>query len=399
MLLSAGAPSHRHLPSNTSNTLQSQDNTTSMSQAVQDTTPQTFTCFPKLPLELQREVWKYAIPKLQAIKIRVHNDNIDGNTTLPLRFSTDTHPSGLLSACKISREEILRVYKICIETKGHARKIRFDGEMVTVILHDYPEDFRNSLCRNPGDKLHSGFHSSYSCFHGVRAMAFVWYRWYRSQVGPDSRPSTLVPIFPTLKTFVQLSYNDIKAVKLCLMSSEPFLLQTPEEFMGPQLKALEHLNSATPGPLNRFSYGRTLRVYSKSEQGLKKMYHYDDRDTESDAPEFKYRFIVPADESIKDDVYRALQRRKGDTDNWPLTANLWFKAVLRISLAEVETKCDFDLFGGNDNENLRLAWEPLWHRYLEDVGKVEEAKKYGLYYRWMTRVATAEWEHSWSTTN
>jgi hypothetical protein len=123
------------------------------------------------------------------------------------------------------------------------------------------------------------------------------------------------------------------------------------------------------------------------------MNHYDDRDTESDAPEFKYRFIVPADESIKDDVYRALQRRKGDTDNWPLTANLWFKAVLRISLAEVETKCDFDLFGGNDNEHLRLAWEPLWHRYLEDVGKVEEAKKYGLYYRWMTRVATAEWEH------
>ena len=385
MLPSSGAPSHRPLPSSTSNTLQSQDNITSMSQAVQDAAPRTFTCFPKLPLELQREVWKYAIPKPQAIKIRVHNDNIDGNTTLPLRFSTDTHPSGLLSACKVSREEILRVYKICIETKGHARKIRFDGEMVTVILHDYPEDFRNPSCRNAGDKLQSGFHSSYSCFHGVRAMAFVWCRWDISQVRPNSRASTLVPIFPTLKTFVELIYNDIKAVKLCLMSSEPFLLQTPEEFMGPQLKALEYLNSATPGHLNRFSYGRTLRKYSKSEQGLIKMKYDDDRDTESDAPDFKYRFLVPADESIKDDVYRALQRRKGNTDNWPLTVNLWFKAVLGISLTEAESKYDFDVFDYNDYEDLRVAWEPLWHRYLEDVGKVEETKKYGLYDRWMSQ--------------
>ena len=382
MLPSTGAPSHRPLPSNTSNTLQSQDNITSMSQAIQDTTPKTFTCFPKLPLELQREVWKYAIPKLQAIKIRVHNDNIDGNTTLPLRFSTDTHPSGLLSACKISREEILKVYKICIETKGHARKIRFDGEMVTVILHDYPEDFRNPSCRNAGDKLQSGFHSSYSCFHGVRAMAFAWY-WWSGEQAHYSTSSTLLPIFPTLKTFVALDINEPKAKRLCLMSSEPFRLQTPEDFMGPQLRALDSLISAPFGPFVPYSYALDFQKYSESEQGPYKMTWNEDTHTESDALDVKFRLLVPADESIKDDIYRDLQRCKGNTDNKSLTANLWFKAVLGFSLTEAKTKYGFDEF---DEYILQLNWVPLWHRYLEDVGKVEETKKYGLYDRWMSQI-------------
>jgi hypothetical protein len=336
-----------------------------MSQAVQDTTPQTFTCFPKLPLELQREVWKYAIPKLQAIKIRVHNDNIDGNTTLPLRFSTDTHPSGLLSACKVSREEILRVYKVCIETKGHARKIRFDGEMATVVLHDYPADFRNPLSTYTGDKLQSGFHSSYSCFQGVKAIAFVWCRWGGAPLLPFPTSSTLLPIFPTLRTFVHIK-SGRPGNKLCLMSSEPVCLQTYEDFVGPQLQdfVLE--------PASDF------QLYAASEQGLLKLEYNEDTHTRTQALDHKFRLLVPADESIKDDIHRALQRRR-NTCAFELTVNLWFKLVLGFTPLEAKIKYDFDR---SDEHNLDLGTQKLWQRYLEDVSRVEEAKKYGLYYDW-----------------
>lgn len=77
-------------------------------------------------MELQAKIWKEAIPKTpRIIKIKIHPRQWLGDTS-PV-FSTDTQPSPLLSACKVSREEVLKVYKVCIRSKDCKRKIRFDG--------------------------------------------------------------------------------------------------------------------------------------------------------------------------------------------------------------------------------------------------------------------------------
>lgn len=107
--------------------------------------------FPKLPAELQLRIWKNAIPGPRVIKLKTHvpewlmnepnswpedyDSAADNSAAIgALDCSTDTKPCELLGACKVSRAEILRVYRSVIESKS-GKKIRFDGDNDTILFH------------------------------------------------------------------------------------------------------------------------------------------------------------------------------------------------------------------------------------------------------------------------
>lgn len=75
-----------------------------------------FTCFPRLPLELQRKIWSYAaIPQSRAIQIETKSDrDAEGNLTGLYNFSyqsaTKCSPTSLLGVCHESRTIALQNY-------------------------------------------------------------------------------------------------------------------------------------------------------------------------------------------------------------------------------------------------------------------------------------------------
>lgn len=107
-----------------------------------------FTLFPKLPTELQLKIWKHAGPNPRIMQVHCIypastkwpcislQQRCDAEATTPgdeVGFGTDTIPSGLLRACKQSRDVILKIPNRCIESGG--RKIRFDKENDIIFLH------------------------------------------------------------------------------------------------------------------------------------------------------------------------------------------------------------------------------------------------------------------------
>jgi hypothetical protein len=102
-----------------------------------------FTFFPELPTELQLIIWEYAIPTRQIIPIEVFGYRcfrgflrLFGRYERRDRFRTEFPAPGLLGACKLSRETILKRYNVCIESGS--RKIRLDGTKNWVLLYSKP---------------------------------------------------------------------------------------------------------------------------------------------------------------------------------------------------------------------------------------------------------------------
>ncbi|XMA11807.1 hypothetical protein WAI453_004598 [Rhynchosporium graminicola] len=68
----------------------------------------TFTRFPKLPLELRREIWKLSLPEGSHVGITVGN-TCDGDTRV---IGSPQEPPSTLRACKDSRVETLSCYTV-----------------------------------------------------------------------------------------------------------------------------------------------------------------------------------------------------------------------------------------------------------------------------------------------
>ncbi|KAE9380069.1 hypothetical protein N431DRAFT_552310 [Stipitochalara longipes BDJ] len=107
-----------------------------------------FTLFPNLPLELQLNIWKHAISAPGIMQVRCiypasikssglsQEQRCDAEAMTLARkveFGTDTKPSGLLIACRLSRQVVLTVLNGCIESGR--RKIRFDRDHDIILLH------------------------------------------------------------------------------------------------------------------------------------------------------------------------------------------------------------------------------------------------------------------------
>ncbi|KAH8753221.1 hypothetical protein BGZ57DRAFT_965340 [Hyaloscypha finlandica] len=76
------------------------------SSTLESRSPITFICFPKLPPELQRKIWKLAVqPKI--ITLDVGDVYQQGPNVRP---KTDLSPHPILSVCSISREVALGIY-------------------------------------------------------------------------------------------------------------------------------------------------------------------------------------------------------------------------------------------------------------------------------------------------
>ena len=88
-----------------------------------------FSLFEDLPTELQLKTWKLAIPKQRIVQI---------DTAYPNGFGADpfltasTFEPGLLLACKASRQVMLEVCKVCIDTPDG--KVYIDGESDIVLF-------------------------------------------------------------------------------------------------------------------------------------------------------------------------------------------------------------------------------------------------------------------------
>jgi hypothetical protein len=138
----------------------------------------TFHPFPRLPVELQIKIWKKLIPKTpRIIKIRLH-PRTSWSDSSPF-FSTDTKASPLLRACKISRDEVLMVYNVCLESSGCKRKIRFDGVNDIMMFSNDEEDIKELLSSHrsefPPIKTFSGV-ENYLCTNAF-SWAFLWTLW------------------------------------------------------------------------------------------------------------------------------------------------------------------------------------------------------------------------------
>ena len=100
--------------------------------------------FPKLPLELQLEVWKLAIaePRVVAIKTTTANswEKVDGrmerNTNYYLKL-TNTIPA-TLHTCQISRQEALKTYKPSFQAQI-GKPIYFNGVKDILFFNSYKD--------------------------------------------------------------------------------------------------------------------------------------------------------------------------------------------------------------------------------------------------------------------
>jgi hypothetical protein len=141
-----------------------------------------FTLFPKLPTKLQLIIWEYAIPESQIIPIEVFGYRRSSGYLgwwghyVRDRFRTQIPASGLLGACKLSRETILKRYNVCIESGS--RKIRLDGTKDLVLLYSKSSS-RGAIRLLPWlwrksrtDKQHDYVRN----FAGIKHLAIDWFQ-------------------------------------------------------------------------------------------------------------------------------------------------------------------------------------------------------------------------------
>lgn len=110
-----------------------------------------FNLFPKLPIELQLTIWNFAIPESHVIAVKVSSPGTVyekefiyetaqeltqslEKAAKNLVLSCDSKVSSLLSACKISREAILKTYGAQIPLSDGGL-LRFDGDQDTILLY------------------------------------------------------------------------------------------------------------------------------------------------------------------------------------------------------------------------------------------------------------------------
>lgn len=110
-----------------------------------------FDLFPKLATELQLTIWEFAIPEPRIIAIKISSPDTVyekgfiyetaqeltqslENAANNLVLSSDSEVPSLLSACKSSREVILRTYEAQIPLSDRAL-LRFDGNQDTILLY------------------------------------------------------------------------------------------------------------------------------------------------------------------------------------------------------------------------------------------------------------------------
>jgi hypothetical protein len=100
----------------------------------------TFTCFPRLPLELQRMVWGFALPAPRTITIISTDFTIRDAKGWTVRKYCVAHnaPSvpSLLHACQESRKVALKTYHLTFRPQLRGNPIYFDFQSDTLCLKD-----------------------------------------------------------------------------------------------------------------------------------------------------------------------------------------------------------------------------------------------------------------------
>jgi hypothetical protein len=95
-----------------------------------------FTCFPLLPLELRRKIWKDAQP-FRLITVEAHRESLHYQQ---VAFHSSDPPPNLLSVNHEAREETLRSYVVVYDITNLDRKPRFYfNSMRDTIYLDQPE--------------------------------------------------------------------------------------------------------------------------------------------------------------------------------------------------------------------------------------------------------------------
>lgn len=174
-----------------------------------------FTLFPKLVVELQLKIWKYAIPGPRVIELKTHvpdwlmdehlryrNDYdwaADQTAALQaLEFTTNTTPCGLLGACVTSRKVILEVYQSVVASKG-GRMIRFDGNNDAILLNtEERRRMDQSPLGSPGMAWPGGRDYS-SIFSGIKRLI-----WFETQFWACHNNLWVLAQFQSLKELVLL---------------------------------------------------------------------------------------------------------------------------------------------------------------------------------------------------
>ncbi|PMD33235.1 hypothetical protein L207DRAFT_639397 [Hyaloscypha variabilis F] len=198
-----------------------------------DSTLDTFTLFPKLPLEIQLNIWKMSLPGPRVIKVKVFaaNSLYDPNYTKELE-STDTSPQdcpeyyllhspaqrrieiqkatqnlvlstsvkspGSLFACHNSRSEALKKYTRCAQLQS-GRETRFDPIEDTVLISHTASFALPPLPYMTADANHCPDYGSR--FSGIQNLAISYFDF---MVGGDRDMQALLSQFQSLKSLVLL---------------------------------------------------------------------------------------------------------------------------------------------------------------------------------------------------
>ncbi|PMD37438.1 hypothetical protein L207DRAFT_636133 [Hyaloscypha variabilis F] len=94
-----------------------------------------FTCFPRLPVELRIKIWRLAIPRVRFLQVRAHYDP----TTMVIRFSAcDKQLSvSVLRTSRESREAYLEVFPIRLPALNPHQEIRFDPKLDFIYISNF----------------------------------------------------------------------------------------------------------------------------------------------------------------------------------------------------------------------------------------------------------------------
>lgn len=91
-----------------------------------------FTCFPKLPIELQCKIWRYTHEPRAVV--------IDGDRNASIAYTSATKIPVALHACVLSRTEAKKFYELNFSYRGHPndRRIWFDASMDMLHIRKVP---------------------------------------------------------------------------------------------------------------------------------------------------------------------------------------------------------------------------------------------------------------------
>lgn len=96
---------------------------------------QTFPFFPKLPVELQRQIWVHALPGPRVIEIHKKGKTIVKGLTQQEYGSALFDPVALLHTCRQSREIVLKCYKLALSNRL-TLSVYFDATTDIVLMAD-----------------------------------------------------------------------------------------------------------------------------------------------------------------------------------------------------------------------------------------------------------------------